>query len=327
MDAELGAFSMNRLATKQYTVASPLSFTGIGVHNGQPSSLIIQPAPPNSGLSICRKYEDGHMSDSFALVHDRVARTYLCTAVDLGDSGTISMIEHVVSALSGLGIDNALLVVDGPECPVLDGSAQKYVDAIVENGITLQPAEKKFIKIKRSIIVRSNDAFAALEPYNGRAFDVEIDFESNVIGRQRMIFDWTPARYAEDVASARTFGFMRDAKVLRQAGYALGSSLENSIAVDEDKIMNTDGLRYEDEFVRHKLLDAVGDLALAGMPIYGKFRSYKGGHALNALVLNGLFASEQNYEIVGASDLPLEFDALQDLPHGINAESYIRSVG
>ncbi|MGJ8528157.1 UDP-3-O-acyl-N-acetylglucosamine deacetylase [Maritalea sp.] len=318
---------MKKLATKQCTVAAALSFTGIGVHNGQPSSIIIQPAAPDTGFSICRKFEDGHLSDVFPLEHDRVARTYLCTAVDLGDAGTISMIEHVVSALSGLGIDNAMLIVDGPECPVLDGSAGKYVDAIVENGVSIQPAEKKFIKIKRSIIVRSNDAFAALEPYNGRAFDVEIDFESDVIGRQRMIFDWTPARYATDVSTARTFGFLRDAKILRQAGYALGSSLENSIAVDEDKIMNSDGLRFEDEFVRHKLLDAVGDLALAGMPIYGKFRSYKGGHGLNALVLNGLFASEQNYEIVNAKDLPLEFDALEDVPLGMDSQGYIRSVG
>jgi len=322
-----GVACMRKLATKQCTVGGPLSFTGIGVHNGQPSSLIIQPALPDSGFSICRKFEDGHMSEPFPLHHDRVARTFLCTAVDLGDAGTISMIEHVVSALSGLGVDNAMIVVDGPECPVLDGSASRYVDAIVENGISLQPAEKKFIKIKRSIIVRSNDAYAALEPYNGRAFDVEIDFESDVIGRQRMIFDWTPARYAADVASARTFGFLKDAKVLRQAGYALGSSLENSIAVDDDSILNTDGLRFEDEFVRHKLLDAVGDLALAGLPFYGKFRSYKGGHGLNALVLNGLFASEQNYEIVGATDLPLEFDALEDVPMGMDAQSYIRSVG
>lgn len=318
---------MKRLATKQCTIADALSFTGIGVHNGQPSSLIIHPANPNSGYSICRKFDDGRLSEIFPLIHDRVARTYLCTAVDLGDAGTISMIEHVVSALSGLGIDNALLVVDGPECPVLDGSAAHYVDAIIEIGLAIQPAEKKFIKIKRSILVRSNDAFAALEPYNGRAFDVEIDFENDVIGRQRMIFDWTPAKYARDVSSARTFGFLRDAKILRQAGYALGSSLENSIAVDEDKILNSGELRFEDEFVRHKLLDAVGDLALAGMPIYGKFRSYKGGHGLNALVLNGLFASEQNFEIVDASDLPLEFDALEDVPVGLNAQSYIRSVG
>ncbi|AVX03960.1 UDP-3-O-acyl-N-acetylglucosamine deacetylase [Maritalea myrionectae] len=318
---------MNRFATKQCTVGRVLSFTGIGVHNGKPSSLTIEPAAVDSGYAIRRKLDDESYSATMPLHHNRVSRTYLCTAVDLGDAGTVSMIEHMVSALSGMGIDNALITVEGNECPVLDGSAGKYVEAIVASGIETQPAEKMFIKIKRSVTVRSNDAFAALEPYNGRAFDVEIDFESDVIGRQRMIFDWSPKRYVDDVSQARTFGFIKDAKVLRQAGYALGSSLENSIAVDEGKILNQDGLRYEDEFVRHKLLDAVGDLALAGMPIYGKFRSYKGGHGLNALVLNSLFASEQNYEIVPASALPLEFDALEELPAGLELRGYIRSVG
>lgn len=318
---------MNRFASKQCTVGRVLSFTGIGVHNGQPASLTIEPAAVDTGYVIRRKLENDTYSDTFPLHHNRVSRTYLCTAVDLGDAGTVSMIEHIVSALSGMGIDNVLISVEGHECPVLDGSAGKYVDAIIETGIETQPAEKKFIKIRRSVTVRSNDAFAALEPYNGRAFDVEIDFESDVIGRQRMIFDWSPKRYVEDVSRARTFGFIKDAKVLRQAGYALGSSLENSIAVDEGKILNQDSLRYEDEFVRHKLLDAVGDLALAGLPIYGKFRSYKGGHGLNALVLNSLFASDQNYEIVSASALPLEFDALEDLPQGLDLRGYIRSVG
>ena len=142
-----------------------------------------------------------------------------------------------------------------------------------------------------------------------------------------MIFDWSPRRYYEDVARARTFGFARDAKILRQAGYALGSSLENSITVHEDRVLNPDGLRFEDEFVRHKLLDAIGDLALGGLPIYGKFRSYKGGHALNALVLQGLFASEANYQVVSADELPLPFDALDDLPGELRVASYLRSVG
>ncbi|WP_424982871.1 UDP-3-O-acyl-N-acetylglucosamine deacetylase [Maritalea sp. S77] len=318
---------MNRFATKQCTVGRVLSFAGIGVHNGKPASLTIEPAAVDSGFRIRRKLDDDRYSEIHPLHHNRVSRTYLCTAVDLGDAGTISMIEHMVSALSGMGIDNVLITVESSECPVLDGSASKYVNAIIEAGIETQPAEKTFIKIKRSVTVRSNDAFAVLEPYNGRAFDVEIDFESDVIGRQRMIFDWSPKRYVDDVSQARTFGFIKDAKVLRQAGYALGSSLENSIAVDEGKILNQDGLRYEDEFVRHKLLDAVGDLALAGKPIYGKFRSYKGGHGLNALVLNSLFASEQNYEIVPASELPLEFDALEELPEGLELRGYIRSVG
>lgn len=141
-----------------------------------------------------------------------------------------------------------------------------------------------------------------------------------------MIFDWTPRRYYEDVARARTFGFVRDAKILRQAGYALGSSLDNSITVHEDRILNPGGLRFEDEFVRHKLLDAIGDLSLGGLPIWGRFRSYKGGHALNAHVLAGLFSSEANYEIVSAEDLPLEFEAFDDQPEGLEVHHYLRSV-
>jgi UDP-3-O-[3-hydroxymyristoyl] N-acetylglucosamine deacetylase len=225
-----------------------------------------------------------------------------------------------------MGVDNALITLDGGECPILDGSARPFAGAILEAGLEIQPAVRRFIKIVRAVTVRNNDAFAALEPYNGRALDLEIDFDSKVIGRQRMIFDWSPRKYYEDVSRARTFGFVRDAKILRQAGYALGSSLDNSITVHEDRILNPGGLRYEDEFVRHKLLDAIGDLSLGGMPIYGRFRSYKGGHALNAHVLSSLFASDANYEIVSAEDLPLDFDALDDLPEGLSVNPYLRSV-
>ena len=257
----------------------------------------------------------------------RVSRTTLCTTLDLGESVSVATIEHVLSALSGLGVDNAHITVTGAECPILDGSAAPYVQGIMSVGLEVQPASRRYLKIMRQVMVRNNDAFAALEPYNGRALDLEIDFDSSVIGRQRMIFDWTPRKYCDDVSRARTFGFVRDAKILRQAGYALGSSLDNSITVHEDRILNPGGLRYEDEFVRHKLLDAVGDLALCGLPIYGRFRSYRGDHALNALVLHGLFAAEANYEIVDAEDLPLAFDALDDVPDGLSVRPYLRSVG
>jgi UDP-3-O-[3-hydroxymyristoyl] N-acetylglucosamine deacetylase len=276
---------------------------------------------------ISRRLDDGSTFGPVPIHFSRITRTTLCTTLDLGDSVSVATIEHVTSALSGLGVDNAHLVVAGPECPILDGSAAPFVEAIVRVGLEVQPALRRYIKIMRAVMVRNNDAHAALEPYNGRALDLEIDFDSKVIGRQRMIFDWTPRKYYEDVARARTFGFVRDAKILRQAGYALGSSLDNSITVHEDRILNPGGLRYEDEFVRHKLLDAIGDLALGGLPIYGRFRSYRGGHALNALVLAGLFASEANYQIVTAEDLPLAFDALDDMPAGISVSPYLRSVG
>lgn len=318
---------MQKLSARQCTLANSLEFSGFGVHSALPVTLTISPAPADSGFQISRIMDDDSVVGPVGLHFSRVSRTTLCTTLDLGDSVSIATIEHVLSALSGLGVDNALISISGAECPILDGSAMPYVEGITKTGLQIQPALRKYIKIKRAVTVRNNDAFAALEPYNGRALDLEIEFDSAVIGRQRMIFDWTPRLYMEDVARARTFGFVRDAKILRQAGYALGSSLENSIAVHDDRILNPDGLRFEDEFVRHKLLDAIGDLALGGLPIYGRFRSYKGGHALNALVLSGLFASEANYEIVTAEDLPLAFDALDDLPEGLTVNSYLRSVG
>ena len=303
-----------------------MTFSGYGVHSGQPVTLTLGPAAPGSGYLICRDLGDGCITKPVPVHFSRVTRTTLCTTLDLGESVSVATIEHVVSALSGMGVDNALITLDGAECPILDGSARPFAEAILRVGLEIQPASRKFLKIMRSVTVRNNDAFAALEPYNGRALDLEIDFESKVIGRQRMIFDWTPRRYFEDVSRARTFGFVRDAKILRQAGYALGSSLDNSITVDEDKVLNPGGLRYEDEFVRHKLLDAIGDLSLGGLPIWGRFRSYKGGHALNAHVLTGLFSSEANYEIVTAEQLPLEFEAFDDQPDGLAVNPYLRSV-
>lgn len=318
---------MRRLAAKQCTLAKPLSFSGIGVHNGQPVTVSVSPAPPDSGYLLERVDADGKQAGPVAATWDRITHTALCTVVDLGDSLSVATTEHLMSALAGLAVDNARITVDGPECPIIDGSARPYVEAILESGIEVQPADRKFLKVARSITVRDNDAYAVLEPYNGRSFDVEIDFDSDVIGHQRMIFDWSPRRFSSDIAPARTFGFVSEAKVLRQAGYALGSSLENSIAVDSDKVMNPEGLRFEDEFVRHKMLDALGDLALAGHPVYGRFRSYKGGHKLNALVLFSLFDNPQNYEVVTAAQLPLEFDALDDFPETADRRSYLRSVG
>lgn len=318
---------MQKLSARQRTLADALEFSGIGVHSGAPVTLVIEPAAPDSGYTITRIVGDGRKVGPVPVHFSRVTRTTLCTTIDLGDSVSVATVEHVISALSGLGVDNAHIVLAGAECPIIDGSAWPFVEGIMSVGLSVQPAPRRYIKIMRQVLVRNNEASAALEPYNGRMFDLEIDFDSRVIGRQRMIFDWTPRKYYEDVSRARTFGFVRDAKILRQAGYALGSSMDNSITVHEDRILNPGGLRYEDEFVRHKLLDAIGDLALCGLPIYGRFRSYKGGHALNALVLHGLFASEANYEVVTADELPYAFDALDDMPTGIDVRPYLRSVG
>ena len=321
---------MQNLSARQRTLGGALEFSGIGVHSGQPVVLKMEPAPADSGYKIQRKFEDGSIVGPVAVHFARVMRTTLCTTIDLGDSVAVATVEHVISALSGLGVDNALLTITGPEFPVLDGSAAPFAEAILKVGLEIQTKSRRYIKVLRQVLVRNNDASAALEPYNGRLFDVEIDFDSKIIGRQRMIFDWTPRKFLSDVSRARTFGFERDAKILRQAGYALGSALENSVAIGGDsrgeRVLNPGGLRFEDEFVRHKLLDAIGDLALCGLPIYGRFRSYKGGHALNALVLHGLFASEANYEVVYAEDLPLGYDSMNDMPEGLEVRPHLRTV-
>lgn len=318
---------MNKFTSRQRTLAGMLEFSGIGVHSGVPVTLVIEPAAPDNGYTITRNDDSGRRAGPVAVHFSRVTRTTLCTTIDLGDSQSVATVEHVISALSGLGVDNAHIVVNGGECPILDGSAWPLAERIVQAGLVVQPPQRRFLKVLRQVMVRNNEAWAALEPYHGRMFDLEIDFDSRVIGRQRMIFNWTPRRYFEDVAQARTFGFVRDAKILRQAGYALGSSMENSITVHDERILNPEGLRYEDEFVRHKLLDAIGDLALCGLPIYGRFRSYRGGHALNAMVLQSLFASEANYEIVTADSLPDIHEALEDMPDELTVTPYLRSVG
>lgn len=317
---------MQKLSARQCTLGRKVQFDGFGVHSGLPVTLTIEPASADSGYLIAKTLENGKTIGPVQAHYSRVTRTTLCTTIDLGDSADVETVEHVISALSGMGIDNALITVNNTECPILDGSSAPFVEAIIEAGVQVQPRMRRFIKIKRAVTVRNDDAFAALEPYNGRVLDLEIDFDSPVIGRQRMIFNWTPRLYAERVARARTFGFVTHRQALQQAGYALGSSLDNSILLETDRILNPDGLRYEDEFVRHKLLDAVGDLALSGLPLYGRFRSYKGGHKLNSLVLGSLFASEANYEIVDADDLPLEFDALDDMPERLEVISYLRSA-
>ncbi len=318
---------MYKISARQCTLKKAVRFDGIGVHSASPVTLRIEPAPANSGFRIARIMDDGQVAGPVPVEFSRVSRTTLCTTIDLGESVSVATIEHVISALSGIGVDNALITLNGEECPIMDGSASPFVQAILKQGLQVQPAMRKYIKILRTVTVRNNDSFAALEPYNGRSLDIEIDFDNEVIGRQRMIFEWTPRRYVDDVSSARTFGFMKDAHVLRQAGYALGSSMENSIALEEDRILNSEGLRFQDEFVRHKLLDAIGDLALGGMPFFGRFHSYKGGHALNALVLKSLFANEANYEIVSADNLPVSFNALDDLPEKVEVAPYLRSVG
>jgi UDP-3-O-[3-hydroxymyristoyl] N-acetylglucosamine deacetylase len=283
----------------QVTLRAPVTLSGPGVHSGKVVNLHIHPAQANHGIVFLRTGLTGGHDRLINAQHASVTATELCTVVGEQESGAVATIEHLMSALMGLGIDNALLEVDGPEIPILDGSAAAFVEAIDSVGLSRSRAARRYLKVLRPVRVEKGKGYAELLP-NARSFrlDVEIDFTNPVIGRQRKALDLSPETYRRDIARARTFGFIGDVEKLWKAGFALGASLENTVAIGEDHIVNPEGLRFADEFVRHKMLDAVGDLALAGLPLLATYRSYCGGHRLNCAVLEELFSSRSNYAIV-----------------------------
>jgi len=283
----------------QTTLLAPVSLTGVGVHSGDEVKVILHPAEANHGIAFLRTGLSGGRDRLIDARHLAVTATELCTVIGDRESGAVATIEHLMAALTGLGVDNVLVEIDGPEVPILDGSSAPFVEAIEQAGIVALNAGRRYVKVLKPVRVTQGKAFAELLP-NDRGFrlDVEIDFPTPLIGRQRKVVDLSPSLFRREVSRARTFGFMRDVEKLWNAGFALGASLENTVAIGEDGIINPEGLRYPDEFVRHKLLDAVGDLALAGFPLLATYRSYCGGHRLNFAVLEALFSSRANYAIV-----------------------------
>jgi UDP-3-O-[3-hydroxymyristoyl] N-acetylglucosamine deacetylase len=283
----------------QKTVADRVEIRGCGVHSAAPARLVIHPAEADHGVVFMRTgLADG--GDRLVEANWRnIRQTALCTVIGDRNGATISTVEHLMAALAGLGVDNALVEIDGPETPIMDGSAAQFVAAIDGAGLLTQARRRKYLKVLRSVYVENGRSRAELKPADhGFSVDVEIDFEVAAIGRQRRAFDIDPQTFRSEIAKARTFGFIADVKKLWAAGFALGSSLENSVALDGDRVMNPEGLRYRDEFVRHKALDVLGDLSLAGAPILGAYQAYRPGHALNAAMLGALFADKANYEIV-----------------------------
>ncbi|GJE26320.1 UDP-3-O-acyl-N-acetylglucosamine deacetylase [Methylobacterium organophilum] len=284
---------------QQTTIKSPATLSGIGVHSGNPVEITLHPAQANHGIAFLRTGTPTGNDRFIKAHHACVSATELCTVIGDNETGAVATIEHLMSALYGLGIDNVLVEIDGPEMPILDGSARPFVQAIDAVGIVHCGAARRWIKVLRPVRIEAGRGFAELRPIDrGFRLDVEIDFESPVIGRSRKALDLTPAAYRREIAPARTFGMMRDVERYWKAGFALGASLENTVAVGDTAVVNPEGLRFADEFVRHKLLDAVGDLALAGLPIQGAYRSYCGGHRMNVGVLTALFADRANYCLV-----------------------------
>lgn len=289
----------NRQVTgmRQLTLAGSIAVKGIGVHTGEPAHAILHPADVNTGILFQRTDLASEADLEIPALWDRVSATELCTAIGDPTKASATTIEHLMAALAGLGVDNAIIELDRPEIPILDGSSVEWIEALDQVGLVEQAAPRRFIRVLRPVSVSQGDSTAELVPFDGQRFDVTIDFPTAVIGRQAMVFDLSEQGFRQEVARARTFGSIQDAEKLWAMGFALGSSLDNSVAIDGDKVVNPEGTRWSDEFVRHKLLDAIGDLALAGDPILGCFRSFKGGHRLNNNILHALFADERNWAL------------------------------
>lgn len=281
---------------KQRTLKNVIRATGVGLHTGKKVYLTLRPAPVDSGVIFRRVDLDPPVEIKAS--PDNVGDTRLSTTLVAANDVRISTVEHLLSAIAGLGIDNTCVDVSEPEVPIMDGSAGPFVFLVQSAGIVEQNAPKKFIRIKKSVEVKEDDKWARLDPYDGFKVVFTIDFDHPVFkaGPQTAEVDFSTTSFVKEVSRSRTFGFMRDFETLRSRNLALGGSLDNSIAVDDHRILNEDGLRYEDEFVKHKILDAIGDLYLLGHSLIGAFSGYKSGHALNNKLLRKLVAETEAWE-------------------------------
>lgn len=282
----------------QTTLKSRVSLSGVGVHDGKTVSIHFNPADPDTGIIFSKADAKGDVVELRALVSE-IGATDLCTVLGSPTGAYVATVEHLLAALSSLGIDNVHIEIDGDEVPILDGSAAQFVEAFDHAGIQQQAVKRRYIRIIKPVRIENGASWAEFRPHDGTRFEIDIDFDSPAIGRQFYAADITPDTFRREIARARTFGFMKDVERLWAAGYALGSSLENSVVIGEDhRVINMEGLRYPNEFVRHKMLDAMGDLALAGARFIGCFRSYRGGHKLNASALRRLLSDRTAFEIV-----------------------------
>jgi len=306
---------------KQRTLKNVIRATGVGVHTGQKVFLTLRPAPANSGIVFVRT--DCVPPVEIPARPEYVGDTSFCTTL-VKDGVRVGTVEHLLSAMAGLGIDNAIIELSAPEVPIMDGSSGPFVFLIQSAGIKEQSAPKRFIKIKKAVEVRDGDKIARIEPFEGFKVSFTIDFDHPVFrnGGQKSTLDFTSMAYIKQVSRARTFGFLSDFEWLRAKNLASGASLDNAIVLDEYKVLNEDGLRYEDEFVRHKVLDAIGDLYLLGHGLIGAFHGIKSGHTLNNKLIRALLAEENAYEIVSFEDnktAPITYAAPESLGDPIPA--------
>jgi len=303
----------------QTTLRRRAVVSGIGVHSGKPVSITLHPAEANSGVSFLRTLSGEGRDYEIPADFRHVTSTELCTAIGVEDV-SVATIEHLMATFSALQIDNVMVEIDGPEVPVMDGSADAFIEAVDQVGVMTLAAPRRYIRVKKPVRVDMGAAFCEFRPHEGTRIEIEIDFASKVVGRQVFAAEIDGETFRKEIARARTFGFMCDVEHLWSRGLALGASLDNAVVIGDDKVMNPEGLRFVDEFVRHKALDAIGDLALAGSPIIGCYHSYRGGHALNFKALDTLLADESAYEVV---EMPVRRETGHaDLPAGVAAAAF-----
>jgi len=289
---------MTTYIDRQTTIAEQITLEGIGVHSGKPATLTLVPA--EAGVGIVFQRTDQSNGTPIPALWSRVTATSLCTVLGDPAKDGVSTVEHLMAALAGLGVDNVIAELDGPEMPIMDGSSVAFVEAITAVGLRRLDRGRRFLRVKKAVRVDNGSAWCELVPNDRTRFDITIDFDTPLIGKQSFASDMNPLVFTTELSRARTFGSVQDVEKLWKMGFALGSSLENSVALGEDRILNPEGTRWPDEFARHKALDAVGDLALAGLPILGTYRSYKGGHKMNHAILEKLFEDRTAFEFVEA---------------------------
>ncbi len=308
-------------AVRQTTLNEQVAVTGIGVHSGQSVTLTFHPADADTGIVFVRTDADGREREVRA-DYRAVTATELATVLGDGSGAVCGTAEHVLASLRGLGIDNVVVELDGPEAPIMDGSAAAFVAAIDRAGIASLGAPRRYIEVLKPVRVAHGDSYGELRPFaRGFHIDIEIEFKNPFIGRQSIATDVEADTFRRELARARTFGFMRDVAKLWNAGYALGASFENTLVVTENRVLNPEGLRFPDEFVRHKALDAVGDLTLAGAPLLGAYRSVRGGHKLNHAVLVALMSDPSAWALVEAEPAR-RFRGHADIAAGLVAPAY-----
>ena len=298
---------------KQRTLKTQVSATGVGLHNGEKVTLTLKPAAIDTGIVFKRADLPG--TPTIQATPDAVRDTRMCSALE-HNGARVATVEHLMSALAGLGVDNIIVEVTASEIPIMDGSSGPFIFLLQQAGITEQDAPKKFIKIKKLVEVRDSDKWVKFEPYHGFKMDFTIDFAHPVFENSgsNVKIDFADNSYVKEISRARTFGFMHEVEYLRANGLARGGSLDNAIVLDEYRILNTDGLRYEDEFAKHKVLDAIGDLYMLGHPLLGAFTAYKSGHALNNSLLRALLADASAWEFA-------TFEHIEEAPAGFQEQT------